>query len=408
MNASLALLLRAVSISTLMTKKLLLIDPMAFQRPLTDGLRETLEEAIKNGAWSPHPTSAELGDGRSSQLPWFVAARADRVDWLEFLRPLGQTDAKNTLANRASATALMLAAEAGALNSIAYLLDTEDAGYPYLLDVQGRNAFMIAAAAGHTQAAQLLAPASDPSSPNKQGQNAFLMAIEALCPIEHLKAIEPLVADASWDETREEDFRDNRKQDPLMTAAAKGHQEAVEFLLPRANPQTRNAYGETALFLAALAGFPECVRLLLPHANLNDETHVADNGNSPLFAASLSGAVECVAMLAEAMTTERAQAKNLAGLDALDAAVRGGSPECAELISPFFPLADVLSKTAHFDLSLMPRLAARVEAEALRTVVEAASAQSSALLSPATPHDRNAARLPFSNSAPVAHGSRRL
>jgi ankyrin repeat protein len=126
------------------------------------------------------------------------------------------------------------------------------------LDSQGRDAFLLAAAAGRADLLALLLPVSDPKAKQRPfGESALALAAQA------------------------------------------GNAECVAFLIPLVGGETTNIAGATALMHAASGGHADCVQLLLPVSDPGARDQIS--GESALTRAikcGSRGALACFAILA--------------------------------------------------------------------------------------------------------------
>ncbi|XP_012278218.1 ankyrin repeat domain-containing protein 6 isoform X2 [Orussus abietinus] len=128
---------------------------------------------------------------------------------------------------------------------------------------------------------------------------------------------------------------DEHGRNPLLLAAAGGHQDACNVLLARgADVNAADNSGVTALQRAAAEGHFEVVELLLGHgADVGRQDSV--HGNSALHEASWRGYSRTVAALAKALGTQRAplHTRNLTGFAPLHLACQNGhNQSCRELL----------------------------------------------------------------------------
>lgn len=116
---------------------------------------------------------------------------------------------------------------------------------------------------------------------------------------------------------------------PIIDAAAAGHAECVELLLPWASASQRNCLGQTALMAAAAAGHARCVEMLLPSS---DPDAVDGGQRSAAMLATLGGHAECVKILAD---VSNLSARDPQGRTALMLACSGpGGADCARELLP--------------------------------------------------------------------------
>jgi ankyrin repeat protein len=149
------------------------------------------------------------------------------------------------------------------------------------LDSQGRDAFLLAAAAGRADLLALLLPVSDPKAKKQPfGESALSLAalagaadcVALLVPLSDTRSANIVGATA------------------LMHAASGGHADCVELLLPMSNPDAQDKIcGENALTHAIKCGRRGalgCFALLAPVSTLNCSPEFADwrsaTRNSPL------------------------------------------------------------------------------------------------------------------------------
>jgi len=170
---------------------------------------------------------------------------------------------KQPLAKTASMhyTALILAAEKGYDDIVAYLL--EKGAKPEIANVAGDTALSMAAKHGDAKiVSMLLDKGVDPSE-------------------------KPKVA-LRWTADAVDGIRAQTRNSPLAMAAQGGYADVVKVLLEKgADPDMRGFAGKTALFWAVERGYPDVVNLLLAHdANPNIAN---DAGQTPLMEAAKDG-----------------------------------------------------------------------------------------------------------------------
>jgi len=241
-------------------------------------------------------------------------------------------------------------------------------------------------------------------------QHCDVLALRSNCVIDE--------APPSWaevDEIDEESLRAAQdcardRSSLLSFSASAGSLSAVEWLLERgANPAARDAFGRTPLMAAAAAGESACVNALLP---VSDACACAHNGKSalsfsmeqmwddeasplaiaqagfgspdfaktlkardnegltPLMQAAMRGYANVVHMV---VARSDRTARSPMGHTAFDLAQR--SPECADILSEGMPLEKIacsrvwVEAVEKGETQRLPRIAARMEAEALRSAI---------------------------------------
>lgn len=184
---------------------------------------------------------------------------------------------------------------------------------------------------------------------------------------------------------------DNRTA--LMIAAVEGHAECVRFLLPLSDPHARDDDQNTALMFAAYRGHLETLSILIPVSDLNA---LDSNGVSPVAWAAARGNFQCARLLladsrcdARAFSsTEGFVLEHIADFEcpsgiellapffsaeeksaAFRAALDMESWECADLLSAHAAPADAKRARNLVRSGRLPIFAARLEAEALQTVL---------------------------------------
>ena len=122
------------------------------------------------------------------------------------------------------------------------------------------------------------------------------------------------------------EVRNANDESALMFAALKGMAEVCELLISR--DADVNKPGWTALHYAATGGHVPVIRLLLEHNAYIDAA--SPNGTTPLMMAALYGFDSSVYELIESGADP--MLKNAAGLNAVDFALKGRSPDSLTLI----------------------------------------------------------------------------
>lgn len=122
------------------------------------------------------------------------------------------------------------------------------------------------------------------------------------------------------------DLRNANDESPLMLAALKGLIELCELLIAR--DADVNKTGWTPLHYAATGGHAAVIRLLLEHSAYIDAS--SPNGTTPLMMAAMYGFDAAVYELLEGGADP--MIKNAVGLNAVDFALKGRSPDSLTLI----------------------------------------------------------------------------
>jgi len=129
--------------------------------------------------------------------------------------------------------------------------------------------------------------------------------------------------------------RNEKKQTPLIAAAAKGDTEAVRLLMKWCNVEARDAKDRTALMVAAASGHLECVTALAEHCDVNAKTPAkgaGGKGATALHEAVAGGAVAVLEFLAPISDLSAAPRS---GKTALHDAVEKGRLDCVKVLTPF-------------------------------------------------------------------------
>jgi ankyrin repeat protein len=125
---------------------------------------------------------------------------------------------------------------------------------------------------------------------------------------------------------------DSHGFDALFTAAITGNKQVVELLLQNgANPNVRNANGNTPLILSIYEGFTDVARLLLSFgADPNLKSSMFDQDFTALMTASMKGDVQ----VARALISKGANVNDRAatGISALGYAKRNNHAEIAQML----------------------------------------------------------------------------
>jgi ankyrin repeat protein len=189
--------------------------------------------------------------------------------WTGAKIPLGQ----QPLAKAASLgdTALILAAQLGHEDIVAYLLDS--GADPKLANPQGDTPLSVAAEQGHDKiVALLLSKGVDPNEGQRSAPAYTAGAVIGIKPEE--------------------------RNPPLSKAAQGGYEKTVKVLLEKgADPNVRGFAGKTALFWAVERGYVDVAKLLLDHHADPDIRSTA--GVTPLMVAAQNGRAEMVRSLVE-------------------------------------------------------------------------------------------------------------
>jgi ankyrin repeat protein len=164
----------------------------------------------------------------------------------------------------------------------------------------------------------LLARGFDPNTLGPDFQPGLVHAIR----VESVKAAKGLINHPA----AKVEFRNSNDESPLMLAALKGLTEICELLI--AKEADVNKPGWTALHYAATGGHVPTIRLLLEHNAYIDAA--SPNGTTPLMMAARYGFDASVYELLESGADP--MLKNAAGLNAVDFAIKGRSPDSLTLI----------------------------------------------------------------------------
>lgn len=166
-------------------------------------------------------------------------------------------------------TALILAAQIGHADSVAYLL--EHGADPKLANPEGDTPLSVAAEQGHSKiVAMLLAKGIDPDEGQQRIPSFTARAVIGIAAEEH--------------------------NTPLSKAAQGGHADTVKVLLEKgADPNVRGFAGKTALFWAVERGYGDVMNLLLEH---NADPNISNSaGQTPLMEAAKDGQTDLVRAL---------------------------------------------------------------------------------------------------------------
>ena len=129
--------------------------------------------------------------------------------------------------------------------------------------------------------------------------------------------------------------RNEKKQTPLIAAAAKGDTEAVRLLMRWCNVEARDAKDRTALMLAAAAGHLECVKALAEQCDVNAKTPAKGAGGKGVTALHEAVAGGAVAVLDFLAPISDLSAAPRSGRTALHDAVEKGRLDCVKVLMPF-------------------------------------------------------------------------
>jgi ankyrin repeat protein len=224
-------------------------------------------------------------------------------------------------------TALILAAQKGFADIVAYLLD--HGADPKLADLEGDTPLYVASEQGHAKiVAMLLDKGVDPD----EGQ----------------KVAPPWTAGAVIG------IKAQVRNSPLSLAAQGGHTDTVKVLLEKgANPDVRGFAGKTALFWAVERGYLDVVNLLLEH---NADPNIRNTaGQTPLMEAAKDGSTDLV----RALVSHQADINAREGDDGLPgtldvSAGTGMTPLIFAVVGGHFAVANILLQ-AGADVSMRNR-----------------------------------------------------
>ena len=269
-------------------------DPTAHRR---DG-ETPMSLAVRLGLTGSVRALLDLGEGgaaKDEEPALLIAARTCSDNVISFLLGLPSAAAHNlAMVRRASdgATALIVAAEAGCVESVRLLLMAEESAADDV-NIVGKTALIAAAYSGQTQVITLLAESgANLNAAQSNGATALFVAAEH----GYADAVRFLLQRGA-DPARPL----LTGMTPLMAAAAKGLVSVVDVLLTVSAEEIgvseTLAGGETALYLAVVNDQVEVVRRLVTNGGAAVDSTMPD-GSTPLFAAAHLGNVEVVRMLA--------------------------------------------------------------------------------------------------------------
>jgi len=225
--------------------------------------------------------------------------------------------------------ALILAASAGHAECAALLATVAS---PDAFDERGFNAFLAAASCGSLECLRALAPRSTPRTCGGHGPIRGWTALHCAAAGGHLDCVEFLLppADALGGvriDAKRAVIRDKEAGwSALMLAATRDNLACVEALLPWSDPRQASERGKTALMLAAERGDLAATRLLLPGS---DPRVLDSEGHSALSRALSRGHAECAALLLP--VSDPSIVVN-DGSNGLLLALRGGDHDCVRLM----------------------------------------------------------------------------
>lgn len=248
----------------------------AFDQATESGqnLPQLLSMARSDGV-TPLMAACAHPDGRAAR---YILGRMARPDWRGSL--LGSVDSRGR-------SAALIAAESGSADALRLLLESGASLGPR--DARGLSAAMLASAGGHLGALQAikdLRGAAGFEGSALDGKNALMFAAIA----GHSDCV-ALLASLRGEPALE---RDVLGMSALMHAACGGHARAAKLLLPISNQGSLNLRGETALFIAAKNGHAECCSVLASDEEANRRSR---SGLTPLMAAALFGHAQAAQVL---------------------------------------------------------------------------------------------------------------
>jgi len=245
-------------------------------------------------------------------------------------------------------TALVLAAQLGHEDIVAYLLD--HGANPKLANPQGDTPLSVAAEQGHAKVvALLLAKGVDPDE-GQRGLPAFTAgAVIGVKPDEHNPPLSKAAQGGYGDTVKvllekgaDPNIRGFAGKTALFWAVERGYSDVANLLLDHhADPDIRSTAGLTPLMEAAKDGRADLVKALVAHhadldAREGDEglpgtlDVSAGTGMTPLMMAVVGGHREVVSILLGAGAD--VSLSNRSGETALDEAVKGGSGDIISLL----------------------------------------------------------------------------
>lgn len=313
-------------------------------------LLASFDKAIESGHNLPRLLSLAGPDGVSPLMA--ACSHADASAARYILGRMAPSDFRESLLEAIDfrgRTAAMIAAESGSAESMRLLLESGASLAPR--DVCGFSAVMLASAEGRLDVLQAINDLRGPAGLVDEaldGKNALMLAAMA----GHSDCV-ALLARIHGEPALERDFFG---MSALMHAAAGGHARAAKLLLPMSNQNSLNLRGETALFIAAKNGHAECCSVLACEEQANRRSR---SGLTPLMAAALSGHLQASRVLAaHGMPTFFAGAPVDAEHDfydrcnAMDIAQEAGYLETARLIETAMAARQSSSETAREPLLL--------------------------------------------------------
>lgn len=217
---------------------------------------------------------------------------------------------------------LLDAARMGDELTIQSVLAAKPAANPKARDPLGNTALMLAAANGHPQCVKILLKPCGARWVNGEGKDALMVAAQA----GHADCVAALIGDGMAMRVSSRRFGASTA---LTLAAAHGHSDVVELLIPASNLDHQNKEKRTALILASMGGHLDCVKQL---DLVTDRSKTDEFGHTAFLAAISKNRPECVRYL---MQYEDLNSDARHGWTALMYAIWSGSDACLPVLRPY-------------------------------------------------------------------------
>jgi len=295
--------------------------------------------------------------------PLILAAKNGHAECVSILAPISDANARTMISGW---SALGEAIRAGKDDCAKILLPLTDLAARQADD--GMTLLMLAAKSGRPEWAKKLLPGSDFCAVDAKGNTALMHAADALA-VDCAFMLAPLGDANAIDKTQ--------KRTALMMAIGKSSVDAakaaqcVKALLPFSNLEIRDGLDETALMQAARHGTVEIVRALLPACDARAATR---DGVTALMIATQNPAPDSLDKVLALIGASDLKAATRREKTAFHIAVENESWEKADALNECVSLPVALNATKKGQKSgKMPRLAARVEALAIKKEIAAVS-----------------------------------
>ncbi len=217
---------------------------------------------------------------------------------------------------------LLDAARIGDAATIQSVLASKPAATAKARDPLGNTALMLAAANGHPECVKILLKPCGARWVNNEGMDALMVAAQA----GHADCVPALMGCGLAERVNS---RRLGASTALTLAAAHGHSDVLELLIPASNPDHQDKEKRTALILAARGGHLDCVKQL---DLVTDRRKIDEFGHTAFLAAIYEDQPECVRYL---MQHEDLNSYAHYWCTPLMFAIRSWSHKCVPVLRPY-------------------------------------------------------------------------